>query len=120
MTSTTLSSFMSNNFSAQVVTISSSCPYQIMVERTSCTSPNAVCIYSAPSKVPTCLIESNATFTAHMRYPDRHHPETLLVVEFGGEYSCSFPLWCDAIVQVDCGTLRFVLNSSAARQEVRR
>jgi|SRR5579859_1752552 len=115
---TSITQFASNNSFAQTVTISSSCPYQITMECTDCASPHGVCLLATPSTISTCLIESNASFTAQMRYLDRLTPEILLVVEFGGEYSCAFPLWCDVIVQVDCQTLRFVLYGSAVRQEV--
>src|SRR5579859_4210794 len=106
-----------NSLSAQTVTISSSCPYQITVECTSCALPNGVCILAAPSPIPTCLIESNMAFTAQMLYPDRSSAEILSVVEFGGEYSCSFPLWCDTIVHIQGGAFRFTLRGSAMREE---
>src|SRR5579859_5505377 len=95
--------FVDSSLSVQTVTISSSCPYQITVECTSCALPNGVCILAAPSPIPTCLIESNMAFTAQMLYPDRSSAEILSVVEFGGEYSCSFPLWCDTIVHIQAG-----------------
>ena len=116
MTSSTR--FVSSGFPAQTVTISSSCPYHITVECASCTAPNGVCIFAAPGgNISTCLIESNVAFTAQMLYPDRQASDTLPVIEFGGEYSCSFPLWSDAIVQVQGGAFRFLVRGSAMRQE---